>query len=148
LGEQRLRIDDHAVADDAGDAGEEDAGGHEPQDELRAVDVDGVPGVVAALVAGHDRELRRQQIDNLALAFVTPLRTEDCQIHRCLFDNVGGWFLVLGAWSVPGPRTVVLGPLVRASSFVSVVLVLGPWPRRPCSSSCTRTVASIAARAN
>ena len=54
LGEQRLRIDDHAVADDAGDAGMQDAGRNQPQDELLAVDVDGVPGVVSALIPRDD----------------------------------------------------------------------------------------------
>ena len=39
-----------------------------------AVDVDGVTGVVAALIARDDVEARRQQIDDLALAFVAPLR--------------------------------------------------------------------------
>ena len=74
LGEERLRIDDDAVADDAGDAVVEDAGRQQPQDELAAVGVDRVPGVVPALVARDDREVRRQQVDDLALAFVAPLR--------------------------------------------------------------------------
>ena len=49
--EQRLRIDDDAVADDAGHAGMQDARRNQVQDELLPVDVDGVAGVVAALVA-------------------------------------------------------------------------------------------------
>ena len=51
LGKQRLRIHDHAVADDADDAGVQDAGGNEVQHELEAADVHGVARVVAALVA-------------------------------------------------------------------------------------------------
>ncbi len=82
LGEERLRIDDDAVADDAGDAGMQDARRDQPQDELRAVDVDGVAGVVSALVPRDDREMRRQQIDDLALAFIAPLRAENCEIHE------------------------------------------------------------------
>ena len=78
---QRLRIDDDAVADDAGDAGVENAGRNQPEDELRAVDVDRVAGVVAALIARDDVEPRRQQIDDLALAFVAPLGAEHCEIH-------------------------------------------------------------------
>ena len=39
-------------------------------------DVHGVAGVVSALIARDDREMRRQQIDDLALAFVAPLRAE------------------------------------------------------------------------
>ncbi len=59
----------------------QDARRDEPEDELRAVDVHGMPGVVSALVAGDDVEARRQQIDDLALAFIAPLSAEDTQIH-------------------------------------------------------------------
>ena len=82
LREQRLRIDDHAVADDAGDAVVQDAGRDQVQDELLAADVDRVAGVVPALVARHAREVRRQQVDDLALAFVAPLRAENGDVHR------------------------------------------------------------------
>ena len=78
LGEERRRIDDDAVADDAGDAWMQDAGRQQAQDELASVRVDGVAGVVPALIAGDDRKVRRQQIDDLALAFVAPLRSEHC----------------------------------------------------------------------
>ena len=81
LGEQRGRIDDDAVADDAGDARMQDARRDEVQDELGAVDVDGVAGVVSALIARDDVETRRQQIDDLALAFIAPLGAEHAQIH-------------------------------------------------------------------
>ena len=76
LGEQRLRIDDDAVADDAGDAGVQDAGRNETQDELRAVHVDRVTGVVPSLIAADDREMRREEIDDLALALIAPLRAQ------------------------------------------------------------------------
>ena len=56
LGEQRLRIDDDAVADDAGDAVVQDARRDQVQHELLAVDVDRVAGVVPALVAGDDEK--------------------------------------------------------------------------------------------
>ena len=56
LVEQRLRVDDDAVADDAGDARMQDAGRDQVQDELLPVDVDGVPRVVAALIARDDVE--------------------------------------------------------------------------------------------
>jgi hypothetical protein len=72
--EQRLRVDDHAVADDAGGAGMQDAGWDETEDELRAVDEHGVAGVVPALIARNDRKMRRQQVDDFAFAFVAPLR--------------------------------------------------------------------------
>ena len=87
LGEQRLRIDHDAVADDAGDAGMQDAGRDQPQHELRAVDIHRVPGVVAALIARDDVEARRQQVDDLAFAFVAPLRAEHCEIHNRDYDS-------------------------------------------------------------
>ena len=65
----------------------QDAGRNQPQHELRAVDVDGVAGVVAALIARDDVEARRQQIDDLALAFVAPLRAEHCEIHNRATDS-------------------------------------------------------------
>ena len=79
--EERLRIDDDAVADDAGDAGMQDAGRNQPQDELRAADVHRVAGVVSALIARDDREMRREQVDDFAFAFIAPLRTEHREIH-------------------------------------------------------------------
>jgi hypothetical protein len=76
FGEQRLRIDDDPIADDAGDARMKDAGRNEPEDELRAADVDGMAGVVSALVTRDKGKMRRQQIDDLAFAFIAPLRAE------------------------------------------------------------------------
>jgi hypothetical protein len=35
-------------------------------------------GVVSALVPCNEREMRREEIDDLAFAFIAPLRTEDC----------------------------------------------------------------------
>ena len=79
LGEEDGRVDDHAVADDGGDARVEDPARHELQlQHLLAVD-DRVPGVVPALVA-HDHVGRLGQVvDEAALALVTPLGADD---HR------------------------------------------------------------------
>src|SRR5690606_312473 len=82
LREERLGIDDDAVADDAGDAVVEDARRQEPEDELLSVGVHRVAGVVAALVPRHDREVRRQQINDLAFALVTPLCSEHRNVHN------------------------------------------------------------------
>ena len=84
LGEQRLRIDDHAVADDAGDAVVQDAGRQQAQHELAPVGVDGVPGIVTALVAGDDGKIGREQVDDFALAFITPLGAEHRDVHKRL----------------------------------------------------------------
>ena len=80
--EQRLRIDDDAVADHAADAVVQDAGRQQVQDELRAADQHRVAGVVAALVPGDDREVRGEQVDDLALALVAPLRANHRNVHR------------------------------------------------------------------
>ena len=88
LGKERLRIDHDAVANHAGDAGMQDARRDQAQDELRAVDIDRVPGVVPPLLSRDDREVRRQQIDNFALALITPLRAENGQIHKSLQSPV------------------------------------------------------------
>src|SRR5204863_7577211 len=84
LGKERLWIDHYAVADDAGDAGMENAGRQQPQHELAPVRVHRVAGVVAALVTSDDGKVRRQEIDDLALALVTPLRAQHCYVrsHR------------------------------------------------------------------
>ena len=47
---------------------------------LSLAHADGVAGVVAAVVAGHDLDLLREQVDDLALAFVAPLGADD---RRC-----------------------------------------------------------------
>ena len=82
--EQRLRIDDDAVADHAQDTVVQDAGRDQVEDELLSVDVDRVAGVVPTLIARHDRKRRRHQIDDLAFAFVAPLRAQHHDIHRLL----------------------------------------------------------------
>ena len=51
-------------------------------------DIHRMAGVVPALVAGDDGKMRRQQIDDLALAFVTPLRAENDDVHR--HDRIPG----------------------------------------------------------
>ena len=81
LREQRLWIDDDTVADDAQHAVVEDAGRNQMEHELLAVDVNGMAGVVAALIAGHHAEMWREQVDDLALAFVPPLRAQNRDVH-------------------------------------------------------------------
>ena len=45
-------------------------------------DKDGVPGVVAALIARDNVEMFGQQVDHVALALIAPLRTEDDNVLR------------------------------------------------------------------
>ena len=87
LGEQRRRIDHHPVAEHADRVRVEDARGNQPQHELRARDEDRVPRVVAALVPGHGREMWSEQIDELALALVAPLRAKHRDIHERVVES-------------------------------------------------------------
>ena len=82
LGEQRLGVNDHAVADHADDVRMQNARRDQPQHEFRAVDVHGMAGVVPALVASHQIETRCQQVDDFAFAFVAPLRAKHGEIHH------------------------------------------------------------------
>jgi hypothetical protein len=47
------------------------------QDEFLALDDDGVAGIVASGIAGHDGKVVGEHVDNLALAFIAPLRADD-----------------------------------------------------------------------
>ena len=77
LGEQRRQVDDDAVADDRHDVVVEDAARDQLQGVAVAADDDGVPGVVATLVAHDVAVLLGQQVDDLGLALVTPLGADD-----------------------------------------------------------------------
>src|SRR6266536_1331036 len=70
-------IENYTIADDAAGSRAQYATGHQLQDKLFAVDDDRVPRVMAAGVASHDGKILRQDIDDLALAFVTPLGADD-----------------------------------------------------------------------
>ena len=76
LAEQHLRVDDAAGAEDADLAGE-NPGGKLAELERLAGDDHRVAGVRPTLVAADDVRLLREQVDDLALAFVAPLRTDD-----------------------------------------------------------------------
>ena len=77
FGQQMGRIDDHTVADVAGDAVAHDPRGDQLQGGLHALDHQGMAGVVAALEAHHALRVVGQPVDDLALAFVTPLGADD-----------------------------------------------------------------------
>ena len=49
---------------------------------LLFADEDGVAGVVAALIARHDIEVLGEEIDDLSLAFVAPLRAQDDDVFH------------------------------------------------------------------
>ncbi len=78
--EQRGRINHHAVADNSLNTRAQNAAGDQLQYEFLAADEDGMAGIVAALIASHGIKLFREQVDDFALAFVAPLRSENYQI--------------------------------------------------------------------
>src|SRR5271165_2967766 len=76
LFDQRRGVDYHAVADHRLNARPQDAARNQLENELLRTDEYRVAGVVAALVASHHRKLLREQVDDLPLALVAPLRAE------------------------------------------------------------------------
>ena len=89
---ERLRIDDDAVTDGARHVRMEDSRRQQPQNNLRGADKHRVTGVVPALIARHHREVRRQQIDDLPFAFISPLRAKYSDVHsrhilHCLVER-------------------------------------------------------------
>ena len=82
LVDQGLRIDHHAVADDRKLALSNDAGRQQRKLVGRAVDDQGVAGIMAALETHNDVGLLRQPVDDLAFAFVAPLGSDNHDIRH------------------------------------------------------------------
>ena len=85
LARQMVQVDDHARAQHTDNVRVQDAGGQQVQDELALRGDDGVPGVVATLIAGHHIGVFRQQVDDAALAFIAPIDTSNCGQHILLY---------------------------------------------------------------
>ncbi len=79
--DQRLGVEHDAIADD-GELPAHDAGGKKRHFVGRPVDDERVAGIVAALEAHHDIGLRGQPVDDLALALVSPLGTDDYHVRH------------------------------------------------------------------
>ena len=77
--DQHRWVDHHAVADQAGLA-LQDTGGNQVADELFTIDHHRVPRIVAALEADDNIGPCRQKVDDLALALVAPLGSDDDDI--------------------------------------------------------------------
>jgi hypothetical protein len=77
LGEERVRIEDDAVADRAADARMEDPARDLVEHERLLADVHRVAGVGAPLVAHDPVGVLGEHVDQLPLPLVTPLRTDD-----------------------------------------------------------------------
>jgi hypothetical protein len=75
--EEAGEVDDDAVAEEACAAGVDEPGGEEVEREGAAVGDDRVSGVVPARAARADVGVGGEDVDELALALVAPLRAED-----------------------------------------------------------------------
>ena len=82
LVDERPRIEDDAVADDRELARTHHARRQQAQLVGDAVDDERMAGIVAALEADDDIRPLRQPVDDLALAFVAPLRSDDDHIRH------------------------------------------------------------------
>ena len=81
--DERDRVDDDAVADDADLAAPQNAGRDEMQNEFFTAVNDGVAGVVAALTADDDVGVLGKNVDDFAFAFIAPLRADQNRVcHR------------------------------------------------------------------
>ncbi len=89
LREQHRGVHHDAVADDGRDVVVQDAARHELQREGLTADDDRVARVVPALVADDDLHLLGNEVGELALALVAPLRTDhDGCGHRAMVLNL------------------------------------------------------------
>ena len=75
------RVHHDAVADHANLAVVENAAGNEAKHALLAFRDDGMAGIRSALVAYDEIRLVGKNVDNLALAFISPLGTDQNRIH-------------------------------------------------------------------
>ena len=73
---ETIRKDDHPITDDTGRPGMKDARGNVVEKELLFADLDGMAGIGATLIPGDNVDVRREHVDDLPLALVTPLRTD------------------------------------------------------------------------
>ena len=110
--EQRERIDDGAVANDADLARMQRARRHQAQDEFLAIDDQRVRGVVAALKADDHVGVGRQQVDNFAFAFIAPLGAD----HGDSFHIMSARHAHIRAPGVARPPVESKCPVAKSSS--------------------------------
>jgi hypothetical protein len=80
LGQQVMRVQHDAIADEARDAFAHDARRHQVELVLGLADNQRVSRIVATLKAHHTLGVIGKPVDDLALAFVAPLGTDDHDI--------------------------------------------------------------------
>ena len=89
FGEEHLRVDDDAVADDRGDVVVENSTRNQLEGEALTVDHQGVAGVVTALIADDQLHLLGNEVGELSLPLVAPLSTDDDgRRHGALLSQV------------------------------------------------------------
>ena len=82
-----VEVDDHTGAQHTGDIRVQDAGGQKVQDKLALFSNDGVPGIVAALIAGNDIGVFGQQVDDAAFALIAPIDSSNSGQHDLLYPS-------------------------------------------------------------
>ena len=90
FGKQCPRVEDDAVADDRELAGTDDARWQQAELVGYAFDDKRVAGIVTALESHHHIGALRQPVDDLSLAFVSPLRSDNHHIGHSILTPVSG----------------------------------------------------------
>ena len=135
LAEERPGVEHHPVADDAELARPHDARGKERELVDRAVDDEGVPGVVAALEAGDHVGALGEPVDDLALALVAPLGAHDHHVaHVRRPSPLPAGYIVRGRG--PKPRRGHGAPALTRASEPIRRLAKARWCRAPRPSAC------------
>src|SRR5688572_8941848 len=120
--EERVGIEDDAISDRAANAFVQDAAGDLVEDERGVAKVDRVTGIGASLVPDHPRGTLGENIHQLALAFVTPLRTDDDDGASRVFEHVAPVLRCLTASKKirPGAALGALNQSIVADSSVNI----------------------------
>jgi len=84
--QQRVRFEHDAVADATVNVRPQNAGWNKMQHRLAAIDNERMTGIMAPLGPDHGRRPFGEQVDDLALALVSPLGAHDDNVaaHSCL----------------------------------------------------------------
>ena len=82
--DEMFQVNDHAVAHHVDGVRTQNARRQQVENELALVVDNGVPRIVAALIADDDVVVLGKQVNHSALAFVTPVDAYDRRKLRCL----------------------------------------------------------------
>ena len=142
LAEQAAEADDGAAADKELDAFVEHARRHDAQRDLGIADDDLMPGIISAAKSGDDIIVGRIQIDDAALAFVTPLNTHD---YVGFADVIVGPQGFKRHYASSVPPTLRAGPPIT-SAREAIVTPSGIRGLRCCPSGSVRRLAAASSR--